>query len=141
MVNTLFDPGWEGFLRAEISWNVATIKASAVRGYTFTAAHQFVSDATGAGAVLVSTCTLASKGTTAGVASAADNTWVAVPAGAAIDVVLIYQASAVTGGGDVAASAQRLIAFIDNATNLPFTPIGIDVALKFAPSGDRIFRL
>jgi hypothetical protein len=141
VTNALHDPGREGFLAAEIDWDAATIKISAVRSYTFSAAHKFVSDATGAGAVLVATATLGTKTVTNGVADAADTTFSAVAAGAAITGLLIYQASAVGGGADVAASAQRLIGYIDTATGLPVTPNGGDIVVQYDSGSNKIFKL
>ena len=141
MANAMFDPGREGFLAGEIDWDTAVIKASLLRGYTFSAAHKFVSEVTGAGGVLVATATLASKTVVAGVADAADTTFSAVAAGAAIPAVLLYQASAVTGGADVAATAQRLIAFIDTATGLPVTPNGGDITFAWDNGTNKIFKL
>ena len=40
-----------------------------------------------------------------------------------------------TGGADVAASAQRLIAWVDTGTGLPVTPNGADVNVVFNASG------
>jgi hypothetical protein len=114
MANLLFDPGREGFLAGEIDWDTAVVKVSLVRGYTFNAAHRFVSDVTTAGGTLVATsAALTAKTITNGIADAADITFTAVTAGAAIPGLLVYQSSAVTGGGDVAATAQRIIAYLD----------------------------
>jgi hypothetical protein len=109
-----------------------------VRGYTFNAAHMFVSDVTGAGGTLVQTSgALTSKTVTNGVADAADVTFTAVAAGAAIPAIIVFQSSANTGGADVATTAQRLIAYIDTATGLPVTPNGqnITVAGITVPTG------
>jgi hypothetical protein len=115
MANALFDPGREGFLLGEIDWDTAVIKVALVRGYTFSAAHKFVSDVTGAGGTLVATsAALGTKAGTNGVANAANSTFSAVGAGAAITSYIAFQSSAVTGGADVAATAQRLIAFWDD---------------------------
>lgn len=143
MANALFDTGRAGFLAGEIDWDTATIKAALVRGYTFSAAHTFVSDVTGAGGTLVATsAALASKTTSAGVADAADITCSAVAAGAAITGILIFQSSAVTGGADVAASAQRVIAFLDSGTGLPVTPNGGDITIAWGSvAGTLIFKL
>lgn len=106
MANALFDPGREGFLAGEIDWNTAVIKCALVRGYTFSAAHKFVSDVTGAGGTLVATSgALTSIAVTNGVADAADVTFTAVPSGAAITSIIVFQSSAVGGGADVAATA------------------------------------
>ena len=143
MASALYDLGREGFLTGEISWNVATIKIGLLRGGTPNlATHKFVSDVTGAGSTIVGTPqTLGSKTTAAGVADAADPTFTAVAAGAAIERLLIFQSSAVTGGADVAASAQRVIALIDDYTGLPVTPNGGDITVQFSSGSNRIFKL
>jgi hypothetical protein len=142
MSNALFDPGREGFLAAEIDWDTAVIKAALVRGYTFSAAHKFVSDVTGAGGTLVATsAALASKTVANGIADAADVTFSAVAAGAAITGILIFQSSAVTGGADVAATAQRVIGYIDTATGLPVTPNGGDITITWDNTTNKIFKL
>jgi hypothetical protein len=139
----MFNPGREGFLAGEIDWDTAVIKSSLVRGYSFSAAHKFVSEVTGAGGTLVATSgALASKTVTDGIADAADVTHSAVAAGAAVTGIIIYQASAVGGGADVASSAQRLIAWIDTATGLPVTPNGGDISVAWDnTAGVKIFKL
>jgi hypothetical protein len=141
MADALFDPGREGFLGGEIDWDTATIKASLVRGYTFDASDKFVSEVTAAGGTLVSTVTLASKTITNGVADAADLTFTAVAAGAAVTSLIIYQASAVGGGADVAATAQRLIAYLDSLTGLPVTPNGGNITVTWDNGANKIFKL
>jgi hypothetical protein len=136
----LFDPGREGFANAEIAWGTAAIKCVLGRGYTFSAASKFVSDLAGHTAVATSSA-FASKTYTSGVCDAADFTFSGVGAGAACPYLIIYQASAVTGGADVATSAQRLIAYIDNATGLPVTPNGGDVTITFDAGTNKIFKL
>jgi hypothetical protein len=142
MANTLFDPGREGFLDGSIDYDTAVVKAILVRGYTFNAAHKFVSDVTGAGGTLVSTtAALGSKTVTGGVADALDTVFSAVPAGAACPAILLAQTSAVTGGADVAQAAQRLIGYIDTATGLPVTPTGVDVNVAWDNGANKIFKL
>lgn len=145
MANALYDLGREGFLAGEIDWDTAVFKASLVRGYTPNlATHKFVSDVTGAGGTLVATsAALSSKTVTLGVADAADVTYTAVAAGAAIPYILVYQASAVTGGADVAASAQRVIALYDSSTGvaLPVTPNGGDITVQWDAGANKMFKL
>lgn len=144
MASSLFDPGREGFLSGEIVWKPAgsTIKAALVRGYTFNATHKWVSDLTGAGGTLVATsAALTSLTNTNGVADAADISFTSVAAGAAIPALVIFQASAVGGGADVAATSQRVIAWIDTATGLPLTPNGQNVNVTFDNGANRIFKL
>ncbi len=139
MANGLYDAGREGFLAGEIDWDTATIRAALVRGYTFGAAHRFVSDL--GTAELVKTAVLGTKTIAAGVADAADVLFAAVPTGTAIPHIIIYQASAPTGGAELAATGQRLIAFIDTATGLPVTPNGGDIGIAWDNGANRIFKL
>lgn len=141
MTNQLFPDGREGFLDGSIDWDTATIKVSLLRGYTFNAAHKFVSDVTGAGGTLVATQTLATKTATDGVADAADTTFPAVAAGSSIPHLFIYQSSAPSGGLDLAPTSQRIIALIDTATGLPVVPNGGDINVVWSGESDRIFRL
>lgn len=141
MADTLYNPGREGFLAGEIDWDTAVIKVSLVRGYTASGAHKFVSEVTGAGGTLVSTATLANKTVTNGVADADDIVFTSVAVGTACNHIVIYQASAVTGGVDVAATAQRLIAFLDSASGLPVTPNGGNINVVWDSGANRIFNL
>lgn len=142
MANSLFDPSREGFLAGEIDWDTAVIKIALVRAYTFSAAHKFVSDVTAAGGVLhVTSAALATKTVTAGVADAADVTFTAVASNAGNHSVLVFQSSAVGGGADVAATAQRVIAWIDTGTNFPIVPNGGDVTIAWDNGANKIFKL
>ena len=142
MANALYDPGREGFLAGEIDWNTAVIKAALVRGATFTASHKFVSDFTGAGGVLhVTSSALASPTVTNGVADSNDVSYTAVASNATAHNIIIFQSSAVGGGGDVAATAQRLIAWIDTGTNIPVTPNGGDITIAWDNGANKIFKL
>lgn len=117
-----FSPAVEGFISGEIDLDTAVIKAAFVRGYTFSAAHKFVSDVTGAGGTINGTsAALSGKTVTNGVFDAADTT-ASTTASAVDHGILLFQSSAVTGGADVAASAQRVIAWFDTGTGLPIQP-------------------
>lgn len=116
-----FTPGIEGWLKGEIDMDTAVIKAAFVRGYTFSAAHKFVSDVTGAGGTLNGTSAALTMSVTGGTVDAADTT-VTTVASAVDHGILLFQSSAVTGGADVAASAQRVVAYYDTGTGLPIQP-------------------
>lgn len=148
MANALYDPGREGVLDDTISMSVGVIKVALVRltaggAAVFTIANKFMSDLTATHTIAGTPVTLASKTYAAGVFDAAD----LAPAFAAVatnvngHVLVVYQASAVTGGADVAAAAQRLIAWIDTGTNLPVTPNGGDVNITWDNTANRIFKL
>ena len=115
MANALFNTSRDGFLAGEISWTTATIKAAVVRNYSFNPAHKFISDITGSGGIIVATLAtgLTAKTATDGAADADDITFPAVAPGSPITTLIIFQASAVSGGADVATSAQRVIYFAD----------------------------
>lgn len=140
MANVLFSKAREGFATGAIDYDTAVIKVSLIRNYTYNAAHTFVSDVTATG-TLHATQTLASKTATDGHLDAADVTFPAVTANATTHALLIYQASAVTGGADVASSAQRVIAYIDTGTNLPVTPNGGDITVAWSSGTDKILTL
>src|SRR4030095_4518669 len=142
MANALFNPGREGFLDGSIDWDTAVIKIALVRGYTFSASHKWVSDVTGnSGTLHVTSSALTSKTVTDGIADAADVAFTAVTSNAGNHSVLIFQASAVTGGSDVAASAQRLIGWVDTGTNFPIVPNGGDVTIAWDNGSNKIFKL
>lgn len=136
MADALYSLGKEGLLLGEIDFDTAVIKAALVRGYTPNlTTHKFVSDVTGAGGTLVATSSaLASKTGSLGVADAANFAFSAVSAGAECEHILIFQSSAVTGGADVAAGSQRVIALYDGG-GLPVTPNGNDINVTFDASG------
>ena len=72
-MSALFGPGRQGFLDGTINWGATpVIKCALVRGYTFSSAHQFVSEVTGAGGTLVATSAALTKTSALGVADASD---------------------------------------------------------------------
>jgi hypothetical protein len=141
MSNAAFTPFLEGILSGEIDLDTATIKASYVRGYTFSAAHKFVSDVTGSGGTLNGTsAALANKSVVGGVFDA-DDTTVTTTASAINHGILVFQSSAVTGGADVAASAQRLIAYFDTGTDLPIQPGTGATPITWSSGTNRIVKV
>jgi hypothetical protein len=113
-MDQFFANGRQGLGTGLIDLDTAVLKAALLRGYTYNAAHTFVSDVTGAGGTLVATsAALGGVSFADGVLDANDVTWTAVASGAAIPDILLFQSSAVTGGADVAASAQRVVAILD----------------------------
>jgi hypothetical protein len=119
MANAYFTSTPEGFIDGSINLNTAVIKAAFVRSYTFSAAHKFVSDVTTAGGVLTVTTT----------ASAVNHG------------ILLFQASAVAGGADVAASAQRVIAYYDTGTGLPIQPGTGSTPITWDNTTNRIVKV
>jgi len=142
-MSEIYPKAKEGFLAGEIVWKEggSTIKAALVRGYTYSANHKFMSDVISAGGTIVASETLTSLTNTNGVMDAADGVWEGVPEGAPIPHIIIYQASAVEGGSDVAPSAQRLIFWLDRGGNIPIMPNGENINVQWSPGADRIGAL
>ena len=115
MTTALYDKARESFLSQNpaIDWDTDNIKVALVRGYTYSAAHQFLSDITGGGGgtIVATSGNLASKTVTSGVADAADITFTAVSAGAACQYLIIYKDTGV-------AATSPLICAIDNYTGM-----------------------
>lgn len=135
MASALYDPGREGFLDGSIDWDTDDIRVMLVKStYTFSAAHKFVSDLTPGTNDNGRSVALSTKTVTNGVADAADSSLVATAA-AACNALAVFKHT----GSDATA---RLIAYIDTATGLPFTPgAGQTVNIAWAETANKIFKL
>jgi len=141
MANGVYSAAREGFLTGAVDLDTATVKVALVRGYTYNVAHVFVSDVTAAGGVFNgSGVALASKTTTGGVFDAAD-TDLSTTASAVNHGILIYQSSAAAGGADVAASSQRVVAWLDTGTGLPVQPGTGTTTVTWSSGADKIFSI
>lgn len=135
MSNALYDLGREGFLGADIDWDLDNIKAVLVDTGAYTvnlATHQFLSDIP-VGARIATSANLSAKTKAAGVADAGDVTFSAV-SGVSVEAVVLYQDTGVE-------ATSRLIAYIDTATGLPVTPNGGDIVVQWDAGANRIFKL
>jgi hypothetical protein len=141
VANTLYSTAAQGLISGEIDLDMAVIKCALVRGYTFSASHKFVSDVTGAGGTLNGTsAALTTVSVTNGVFDA-DDTSVTAAASASDHGLLLFQSSAVTGGSDVAASSQRVIAYYDTGTGLPIQPGTGTVSVTWSSGTNRILKI
>lgn len=133
MANALFDFGRQGILDRTIDMTgdvrCMLVKSSYVQDL---ALHDFVADiATDDNG---RSAALASKTYTAGVFDAADTTLIATAA-TACEALVLFQHTGVD-------ATARLIAYIDTATGLPFTPAaGQAVSIAWDNGANRIFRL
>lgn len=147
-MSALYDKGRNKFAKGEILWKAAggsTIKAFLIDAASYTvdlAVHEFLSDVpagarkgnTG-GQTRVDAPALTLIDPVAGVCDANDITFTAIPAGAALEYLLIFR-------DDGAADASSpLIALIDTATGLPITPNGADITVAFDNGTNKIFKL
>jgi hypothetical protein len=135
VANAVFPAALSGFLSGEVDVNTAAIKVALVRGYTYDSNDVFMSDITGGGGTVHATSTaLTSVTTTGGAFDAGDVVMTGVSANGSNHALIVFQASAVTGGADVAASAQRVIAYIDTGTGFPIVPNGGNVSIVWDSS-------
>lgn len=128
MANYIYDLGCSGLWGADIAYDTDNIKAVLVRASDYTPSKtgdQYLDDIP----VTVATSgNLTTKTITGRVIDADDVVFSSVAAGADIDYVVLYQDTGVPG-------TSRLIAFVDTATNLPVTPDGTDITIRWNASG------
>jgi hypothetical protein len=141
VANAVFPKAKEGFLDGSIDLDTAVIKVALVRGYTYSSSHEFVSDVTATGTLHATSAALSSIDVTDGVFDAADVTFTTPATDSNDHSLLIFQSSAVGGGSDVAASSQRVIAWIDSGTGIPIKPAGGDITVVWDNGANKIFSL
>lgn len=134
MPNALY-PKWkeaviQGSANSSLAGNVKAVLVD-LADYTYSAAHEFLSDIILAGRVATSP-NLTTKTFTNGLFDAADAVFTAVT-GDQSEALVIYVDSG-------SAATSRLVAFFDTGvTGLPVTPNGGDINITFNASG--IFQL
>lgn len=143
MANALFASGRGFFLDGSISWSGATIRIMFVDHADDTpvaATDDYLNDIATAARVPAGTDgtqtnhpQLTSPTTTGGVADAADTTFTALT-GDVSESLVIYK-------GTLTDTSSPLIAYIDTATGLPFTPNGGDAIIVYDSGANKIFKL
>lgn len=133
MANALYPKAKEAFITKLLDMSADTIKVALLSSaYTYSAAHQFLSDITGRQGT---DQTLGTKTITGGVFNAAASTWTALT-GSAVTQLVLYKDTGVAG-------TSNLIAFLDTgftgSPGLPVTPNGGNVVITWNASG--IFAL
>lgn len=134
MANALYDFARESFLAGDIDWiNDDIIIVLCSTTYTPDIGNdQYYSDIPAGARVAVSS-PLSSKTVANGVADAADVTFPTV-SGDQINYIVFVKDTGVE-------ATSTLIALFDNATNLPYTPNGNNIELRFDNGMSRIFFL
>lgn len=141
MPNASFYGYREGLMTGAVNLSTGVLKVALVRGYTWNAAHTYLSDVTTAGGVINATsAALTNKTFTNGIFDA-DDTSVTATASTAAHGLLIYQASAAAGGADLVATAQRLCLWFDTGTNLPIAPAAGQVSITWPNTTGKIYQL
>jgi hypothetical protein len=135
MASALFDNGREGFLDGSIDWDTDDIRVMlTLSSYTFDSTDEFLSDIPASTRDNGRTAALSGKSATNGIADASDTSLVATAATAS-NALIIYKHT----GSDATA---RVIAYIDTATGLPFTPAaGGTVTITWSDGANKIFKL
>lgn len=141
MANAAYTNFKNGIQLAEFDLTVASIKVMLVRAYTFSAAHVTVADMTGAGGVINGTSAALTNPTVVGGVFDADDTSVSATASASNHVLVVAQTSAVTGGADLPASGQLLIAYYDTGTGLPLQPGTGTVTITWSAGSAKILAV
>ena len=132
MANTFYPKGAEKMLSGAINYNADTIKVAIVSGgYTYSAAHEFLSDA---GTLVGAAQTLGNKTVTGGVFDAADADFGAIAPGSTAKAAILYKD---TGN----ASTSPLVAYIDQLTGFPFATNGGGVSIPWSNGVGKIFSL
>lgn len=131
MANALYPKYLQKRLEGSIAFLTDTIKVALVDTavYTYSAAHEFYSSVSAA--VVGTPVALTTKTSTLGVADADDVTFTAVT-GASVEAAVIYKDTGTVG-------TSPLIAYIDVATGLPFTPSGANETVSWDNGANKIF--
>lgn len=135
MSNALYDKYRQAALDGDVSWSADTIKAQLVDTSLYTvnlASHEFLTSIA-AGARVGSPVILSNKTVTDGVADA-DDCLFSLVSGSSVEAVVLYKDTGTE-------ATSRLIAYIDTATGLPFTPSGINQTVVWNSGSNKIFKL
>lgn len=133
MANALYDKGRQAFLEGSIAILTDDIKLCFVDAGVYTpnlATDDFLNDIT---SVIATSGNFANKTSAAGVFDA-DDVVVTAVAGAQFEYVVIYKDTTVAG-------TSPLIALIDTATGLPFTPTGNNITVAWDNGANKIWKL
>jgi len=135
MSNAVYPKAKELMLGAGLNLASATIKAQLVdtAAYTYSAAHQFLSDVA-VGSRVGSPVTLGSKVVTNGVFDAADLTFSGLTSAPSIEALVLYADTGVEG-------SSYLIAYIDTSTGLPIAAGATGGTVTWDNGANKIFAV
>lgn len=134
-MNALYDTGRDAFLNGNIDWVGDDIRGILIDTALYSVDlvnDEFLQDIA-AGAREGTITALSGKSSDAGIADAADLTFVTV-SGATVEALVLYRHT----GSE---STGQLIAYIDTATGLPVTPGGGDIIIAWDNGANKIFKL
>jgi hypothetical protein len=124
MANLIYPKGKQNIVNQNAAYLTDTVKCILVDDafYTYSAAHQYLSDVPGAARIATSPA-LTGKTATDGQMDANDPVFSSVAAGGPYENLIFYIDSGVEG-------TSELLFFIDTATGLPVTTNGTDVTIQ-----------
>lgn len=135
MANAIYPKAKELALGAGLNLSAGTVKAQLVdlASYTYSAAHQFLSDVP-SGARVGAAVTLSSKSITNGVFDAADLNFTGLTSAASIEALVLHVDTGVEG-------TSPLLLFIDTATGLPISAGSTGGTVTWDNGASKIFSL
>lgn len=132
MTNRLYPKGAEKLL-GPLNLFSDTIKAALLSdAYTYSAAHEFLTDVSAS--VLSTAVTLTSKSLAGGVFDAGDVDYATVAAGTTAKFVVLYHDTGVAG-------TSSLLFLVDTATGLPMATNGGGISVQWDNGANKIFAL
>lgn len=132
MPNTFYPKGAQKILGAQINFSTDSISAVLVpSGYTYSTAHEFLSEA---GALVGAPVSLANKDITGGVFDADDLDFGALASGSVVKALAIYKD---TG----APATSPLLCYLDVVTGFPFATNGGGVSIPWSNGAAKILSL
>ena len=132
MANTFYPKGAQKILGAQINFSVDNISAALVpSGYTYSVAHEFLSEI---GGLVGAPVALANKDITGGVFDADDLDFGALAPGNTVKAVAIYKD---TG----APATSPLLCYLDNVIGFPFATNGGGVDVPWSNGAAKILSL
>ncbi len=136
MANALYDAGRENFLKGDIDWLSDNIRIAFIdeADDSIDLANDADMGDRASAAVVATSGNLGTKSATGGVADAGDVT-VSTVSGDQFESIDIYKYSGLGAASDL------LIANIDTAVGLPFTPSGGDIVVQWDSGSNKIFKL
>ena len=135
MSNALYGKGRQSFLEGGIAILTDDIKLNFLDSADYTVSidvDDFLNDIPGA-AIVATSGNFAGKSSTLGVFDATDVT-VSTVSGDVFEAVGIYKDTGVSG-------TSTLLAYIDSATGLPFTPTGNNITVSWDNGANKIWKL
>ena len=139
MSNARYPAARQGSLDGSINFATGVFRAALLRGYAYSPLHRTVANVTAAGGVLVAVSEpLTVTVTESGVIDASDAEFGSIAPGPVITALLLFQTSGPDGDVELPQEAQRLVAFINRARNLPFTPNGRNVRCRWNDGAERV---